>query len=290
MDDEDARERMGRIRAGGLDPIVVAAGVASTLLLHAFIVGMVVWGTMSGDDAEEKTDDKKMEFEDVELLSLGEEKPSNQLPRIANPSPAPAEQETVTLEEEEKPEKKKKKKEKDEPEEQPREEPPEEPPEPDQEPSEAESREKAMNEAFDSLHDPQRPTNDDVPEGSKKGVAAGTVADEALANLMGTFKAKLLEKIGEHWRIPTTISDEQLDELTGKVKVYVRLSENGHVVSYRFLRRSGHSQFDGSIERVMQQFQAGKGGRTLPMPENDKVHTAVLEDGLQLVSWGRTQE
>lgn len=289
MEDEDARMRVGRLGRERLDPIVVAAGVACTLLLHAFIVGMVVWGTMRGDEAKEKSDEKKMEFEDVELLSLGEEKPSNQLPRIANPSPAPAEQETVTLEKEEKPEKKKKKKKK-EPEEKPREKPPKEKPEPKKKKTDEESREEAMNEAFESLHDPQRPTNDDVPEGSKKGVAAGTVADEALANLMGTFKSKLLQTIGEYWRIPTTISDEQLKSLTGKVKVYVRLSENGHVVSYRFLRRSGNTQFDRSIERVLQQFQASKGGRTLPMPEKDEVRTAVLQDGLQLVNWGQSTE
>lgn len=277
---EDAPGR-GRLSAVRVDPVVAAVGVASSITLHATLVGLVVWGTMRGDEAmEEKTEEEMVKFEDVELLSLGEEKPPQQLPRKANPAPSPDKQETVTLEEKEKPEP-------EEPEEppEPSDQEPEEPPEPDDEPDESEAREEAMNEAFESLHNPNRPVNDDTPEGSEKGVAQGTVADEAMASLMGTFKTKFLKKLGENWQIPSTISEEQLQKLYGKVVVYIRLSKDGHVVSYRFLRRSGNEQFDGSIERLLRRFQVTGGGRSLPLPEDSRLREKIIADGIRLTKW-----
>ncbi|MFB6373499.1 MAG: hypothetical protein ABEN55_10370, partial [Bradymonadaceae bacterium] len=72
-----------------------------------------------------------------------------------------------------------------------------------------------MDKAFESLQNPNRPTNTDVPEGSKKGVASGSLSDEALANLMKTFQAKLLKTLGQHWQVPTTIPDSELQKLFG---------------------------------------------------------------------------
>ena len=272
---------------GKEEPTLMVAGMVTTLLLHGLIVGLVIWGTMRSDaDMKEKVEPKMMEFEDVKLLKLGEEKPAKQLPRISNPSKPSPDQETVALDQKKEPEPKEQEEEPEETQ-QKVEQPPEEPPE--EKTDEADDRQKAMADAFKSLNNPNRPSNDVVPEGSKKGLAEGTVSDEAMANLMGTFQSKLLEKLGKHWSVPTTIPDEQLKKLYGQVVVYVRLSKSGHVVTYRFKNRSSNSQFDGSIERLLRKFQVSGGGRTLPLPENPEVRRAVLEQGLNLRSWEATE-
>lgn len=273
-------------RGDPTDPLVLVAGMITTVLLHGVIVGLVIWGTSRSDQQmEEKTEEKMLKFEDVDLLKMGEQKPDNQLPRKSNPpTPAP-EQETVALNKDEKKEPENK----------------EEPKEKTQKnvekktdetskDEETEDREREMNEAFESLQNPNRPTNTDVPEGSEKGVASGSISDEALANLMGTFQAKLLEKLGQHWRVPTTISDEALKKLFGQVVVYVRLSKSGHVVTYRFKKRSPNEQFNSSIERLLKKFQASGGGKSLPLPEDEKVRQTVLQQGLNLKNWEVTQQ
>ncbi len=266
------------------DPVVVVMGVVTTIVLHGLLVGLVIWGTMRGDEAIEEETGEKMEFEDVELLALGEDKPDQQLPRKSNPPTPEPDEETVTVEQDEQPEP--------EPEPEPEETTPEKQPTETEETSDQDDdddREREMDQAFDSLNDPNRPTNDDVPEGSKEGVTGGSISDEAMANLMGTFQAKLLERIGRYWQVPTTISEEELQKLFGEVVVYVRLSKSGHVVSYRFRQRSSNEQFNSSIERLLRRFQPSGGGKTLPLPENEKVKQVVLREGLNLRSWEVTQ-
>lgn len=279
--------RRGRIGAEGPEFGSMAIGLLVTALLHAGLVGAFVLQNLLGPESKEPDEPPEtMEFEDVELLKLGEKKPKNELPRISNPPPPKQKKETVDLDpkQEEKPEPKEQKEPEPAKEEQEAPEPKERPPKPD----ESETRQKEMNEAFESLHNPNRPTNDDAPEGSKKGVVGGSISDEAMANLMGTFQAKLIEAISKRWQVPTTIPEDQLSKLKGTVAVYVRLSESGHVVSYRFIQRSGNEQFNSSIERVLRQFQVSGGGATLPLPENKSVRKTVLERGLNLKNWEYT--
>ena len=270
------RGRPSQERGGS---VLVGAGIATTLILHGAIVGLVIWGTMRSDEhIEENTQEKMLKFEDVKLLSLGEKKPENQLPRIANPPAPTPKQETVSLEQKEK------KEENDEPEEKTQQKT-KRPPDQNAEENDAQEREKAMDEAFESLHDPNRPTNTDVPEGSKKGVAGGTISDEAMANLLGTYQAKLLRVLSDSLQVPTTIPDEKLAKLFGEVVVYVRLSKDGDVVTFRFLNSSSNSQVNGAIRRLLRRFEVSGGGHTLPLPTKTGVRQAVLEQGLRLQNW-----
>lgn len=244
------------------------AGVATSLLLHVLVVGFVVWSALYGGEVEEEPP-QMLEFEDVELLALGEEKPPQQLPRKANPAPAPVEEDTVNLAEpEEEPEPEPEKEEK-------KEEP--KPPQPD--------RKKQMLENLDDLNNPNRPTNTDTPEGDPDGVAGGTVSDKALANMMNTYQAQLMKSIAKYWRLPKSLSDAEINELTGKVVVYVRLSKEGHIIDYKFRQKSPNGQFNDSIERVLKRFQVSHGGRTLPMPDDTHVRSEVRRQGLNLRSW-----
>lgn len=248
--------------------VLTIVGIATSILLHGAIVGVIVWGTMrGGEDIQEEIEPKMLEFEDVELLALGEEKPPNQLPRIANPAPPEVKEDAVNLAEpKEKPPEPKKKPEKKE-----------------EEPQEKPDKRTKLLEQLGDLHNPNRPTNAEVPEGSDKGVAQGTISDAAMANLMGTYQAKLLQVLGDKWRIPTTIDDAEIKSLAGKVVVKVRLSDSGHVVSYRFLSKSPNDQFNASIDSVMRAF--ADGGHKLPVPDNPEVRRLVLKKGLDLKNW-----
>lgn len=262
-------------RSDDLDAQTITAGVLVSLLLHGSIIGLVVLGTWhTSEKIEEGIEEKMIEFEEVDLLALGEEKPPGVLPRISNPAPPEVEPEAVNIarkkavniaKEKKKPEDAVEK----------------------EEPKKDE-RKKKMLDALSSLHDPMRPTNEDLPEGHAEGVVGGTLSDAAKANLMGTYQAKLITAISRNWTVPTTIPPSEIKQLQGRVAVYIRLSGEGYIVSYNFNRRSGNGQFDLSIERVIKKFQVSGGGKRLPLPDNDEVRQIVLRQGLNLKSWEYT--
>ncbi|MFB6373500.1 MAG: TonB C-terminal domain-containing protein, partial [Bradymonadaceae bacterium] len=70
---------------------------------------------------------------------------------------------------------------------------------------------------------------------------------------------------------------------------YVRLSKNGHVVTYRFKQRSSNEQFNDSIDRLLRKFETSGGGKSLPLPEDEKAKKVVLQEGLNLKNWEVTQ-
>lgn len=263
-------QRVSPLRARPTDPIHMVLGGAIALFMHGMLVVVVVIGTYWGQqNIEDEIEPKMLKFDDVQLLALGEEKPDDALPRLPNPEPAVQPPEEVNLAQPdepvvdlEKPKEEKVKEDKD-------------------------AREKKMLDALSALHNPNRPTNDETPEGGAEGVMGGTVSDAALANLMGTYQAKLLAEIAKVWQIPSTLSDEEIAKLAGQVAVYVRLSDEGYVVSYNFERSSPNDQFNGSIERVLRRFQVS-GGRKLPLPENEEIRQMVLREGLNLVNWTST--
>ena len=133
-------------------------------------------------------------------------------------------------------------------------------------------------------------SGDEAPQGSPDGVAGGTVTDPDDADMMQTYQARLLAVIERNWEIPTVISDSQLQELAGRVAVYIRLSEDGHIVEYDFREQSGHAQFDDSIERVMRTFKVDEGGQTLPMPEAPAIRQNIQQSGLTLSYWEHIEQ
>lgn len=258
---------------GGRDPQrgLKLVGIVTSLLLHGAIAGgMVLSAIYAGQ--ERAPQPELLEFQNVELLALGEEKPAAQLPRIANPEPPEVEEEAVNLAKPRDPE------------------PEETPPEPKKEPKpqpEAQPRDSRRNKLLDQLedlHNPNRPSNDNIPEGSADGVAGGTASDAAMANMMNTYQAQLLQALLKYWSVPTTLSDSEINALAGTVAVYVRLSDSGHVVSSRFVTKSGNEQFDSSIERLLRRFEV-RGGRKLPMPDDAQVRELVVREGLNLTNW-----
>lgn len=249
----------------------VVGGFLTTLLLHVLIVAAIVVGTMKGEQKlEEEIEPHLLRFEKVELLALGEERPPEALPRIANPEPPTKAPDEIALEKPDQPIIEIKKK------------------EPEKAKKEEEDRKKRINDALSALSNPNRPTNDDVPDGRAEGVIGGTVSDAALANLMGTYQAKLVAELSRFWDLPSTIEQSEIETLSNQVEVYVRLSAAGNIVTYKFRKKSENEQFNQSIERVLKRFEVSHGGRKLPMPDEPSVKDAVVRDGLNLKSWEYT--
>ncbi len=65
----------------------------------------------------------------------------------------------------------------------------------------------------------------------------------------------------------------------------MRVSSDGYITSYSFLRRSGDSQFDSSVEEAVRKFMARFGGRPLPKAAREDVQRAVVSKGLVLSRW-----
>src|SRR5690554_1370553 len=255
-------------RGRSADRKMQVIGFLTTFVLHATLVGAVIYGAYSSE-SDHVDAPVMMEFQDVQLLALGEEKPPNQLPRIANPALPKVQEDVVNLAK---------------PAEEP---PPQKTPEDKPEvkpPQKEESRRNKLLDDLQDLNNPHRPSNEEVPEGSPDGVAAGTVSDAAMANMMNTYQAQLLDTLAKYWRVPSTLSPDEINALAGKVAVYVRLSESGHIVSFRFTAKSDNAQFDASIERLMSRFEVS-GGRKLPIPDATEVRELVLREGLNLRNW-----
>ncbi len=254
-----------------VEPVVIALGIGLTVLLHGGVITAAAVFSMGSEAHFEETAQPELaHFEPVELLALGEEKKPNALPRIANPEPETVEEDTVNLA---KPDPDKVVLEK---------------PKPKTEEDKKKQRVDRSKKKADLLkgfHNPNRPTNDDTPEGFKEGVSGGTATDPALKHLMGSYQAKLINAIQRQWSVPSTIQGDRAQELAGKVKVYCRISKDGHVVSYQMRAKSGDPAFDASVERAVKMFMPRYGGRKLPVHDNPEIMDLVVKKGLSLRRW-----
>ncbi len=272
--------------SGGSETMNILAGVCVTLVLHGTIVGRMALATMHSNEAiEEFIEPRIIEFEDVDLVALGEEKPPEALPRIANPPPpkAKAKKAVNLARRDDKAPKKAKEEPKDVPE---KDEPPRDEP-PNAEVEADDSNEDLLNELGD-LHDPDRPVNTDTPAGSRDGAVGGTLSKAAVDNLMGTYVYKLKKEISRSWTVPATVPREEIASLQGAVSVQVFISKDGYIRDYSFLKKSGNEQFNLSIERVLRRYHYQHGRRKLPLPDKEEIRTIVTTNPLNLKTWEYT--
>lgn len=266
------------------------AGIVLSLVFHGGLVAVAgVSLLLSAQEPDEEP--HEVVFDEVDLLALGEEVDPDALPKLTGDEGAPAPVEEVAPEAEEP-----------EPVAEPEPEPePEEGVEPDPEAIEEESpeddaesdeerrrredeeRRRQMDEALGEFEASGR--TDDAPEGSPMGVEGGTASDADEADMVQTYHARLLQEIERRWEVPATLSDSQLKDLAGQVRVFVQLDDDGHIRSYEIREHSENDQFDASIERVLRQFQADDGGEVLPMPEQEQIRREIIHRGLMLTNW-----
>lgn len=277
----------------------VTAGMVVSICFHGVIVALALAMALFADDVEPEEEDDTYElvFDDVELLALGEERDPDMMPRLAGDEGAPPEvDEEVEAVAEEPVEPVA---EADvEPELEPEREPetPEEEEEPAVDPEELRRQEEAE-QARQAEEERRRRRDrarqalgqfeaegrgDEAPEGSADGIAGGTATDGDPAD---TYQARVINELEERWQIPSIITDADLAQLAGRIRVQISLDDEGHITEFRFAQRSEHRQFDDSVERVLREFMADRGGAQLPLPEDDELRRAIINQGMTLSNW-----
>lgn len=268
----------------------VSAGLGLSLVFHGLVVAALVLSVVWAS-TEETEETEEVEFQDVDLLAIGEEPDPDSLPRLTGDEGTPPEAADVQPDPEVEPE----------PQPQPE---PEPDPEPDedaeqlerqrqeeearrqqQEEQRRQERQRRMDEALGRFEEEGR--GDEAPEGHPDGVAGGTVTDPDEADMFETYTVRVLQAIERHWEIPAFLSESEIDDLAGQVEVGVRLTDDGHIDRLDFRTNSDNRHFDDSVERALRQFKADEGGEALPLPEDDEIRRGVLDQGLVLRNWER---
>jgi len=98
-------------------------------------------------------------------------------------------------------------------------------------------------EMFKNLDQPEGFQEDGV--GSPTGSRAGT-ATEAKGD---PYIGALIDQIGTAWTVPTTIKDSELAKLSAGV--CLDMAEDGTLRGYKFIEKSGNSQFDSSLDAAL---------------------------------------
>ncbi len=257
----------------------VGAGIGLSLLFHGAVVAALVIGVFLGTgDDEEPTE--QLEYENVELLALGEEPDPDQLPRLTGDEGSPPDAEEVAPDPEAPPQTEPEPAEdvEPDPEQLEREREEEEQRQEEERRRREEQRRQQLDDAFGEFE--QEGRGDEAPEGSPDGVVGGTATD---GDAEDAYLARLAQAIGNNWSLPTAISDQEAQELAGQVRVRVELSDDGHIDEFELIEESGRSLFDRSLKSSLRDFEPGEA--TLPLPDDDQLRDDVLRRGLILTNW-----
>ena len=100
-------------------------------------------------------------------------------------------------------------------------------------------------ELFKEMPDDDRPPAVEEQGGSLQGSRAGT-ASEAKGD---PYILELIDKIGSAWKVPNTIRDEDLKNLSADV--CLTIDSTGALTHFDFIRKSGNNQFDSSLEAAL---------------------------------------
>jgi hypothetical protein len=114
----------------------------------------------------------------------------------------------------------------------------------DKKPDEIDPLKKTHAQMFKNLQD-QPEGFQDVGEGSPTGSRAGT-ATEAKGD---PYILALIDQIGTAWTVPTTIKEAELANLSADV--CLTIASDGSLTKSVFIRKSGNSQFDSSLEATL---------------------------------------
>jgi hypothetical protein len=132
--------------------------------------------------------------------------------------------------------------------------------EPEKKPEDVDPLKKTHAEIFKHLDDDTEGV-EATNEGSLTGSRAGT-ATEAKGD---PYILQLVDLIGSHWTIPTTLKDDQAAQLSADV--CLTITESGLLAKYRIVRGSGNSQFDSSLGAALSTL------RHLPAPPDRDIQT-----------------
>lgn len=200
------------------------AGVLATVGLHGGVFG-VVWLTRNLASASPQLD--VGQFVDAQLVKFGKPRDLSFLPHKQGRQKAPPEAIKVAKDLSQLPRLEEKK----------------------ERPDEVDPLKKTRAELFKNMLD-DREGFQEHDEGSLTGSRAGT-ATEAKGD---PYILSLIDQIGSAWTVPTTIKESELHRLSADV--CLKIAESGVLVRYEFVRRSGNSQFDSSLEATLATIKA----------------------------------
>lgn len=111
-------------------------------------------------------------------------------------------------------------------------------------PQDVDPLKKTHAEVFKQLDDDTegvQPSNEGSLTGSRAGTAAEAKGDPYILSL--------IDQIGSAWSVPTTLKDAELANLSADV--CLTIADSGALSSYTFVRKSGNSQFDSSLDATL---------------------------------------
>lgn len=208
------------MRSGSRDPVLFV-GILGTLLVHGGIFGGL-W--LSRARAATAKGPALITFVDAQLVKFGKPRDLSFLPHKDGvmKQTAPPETLRVARDIDEKPTTPT-----------------------DERPAEVDPLKKTRAEIFKQMVDDERPPAPTEVGGSMNGSRAGT-ASEAKGD---PYILALIDRIGSNWKVPTTIKDAELRDLSADV--CLTITESGLLSHYAFTRNSGSSQFDSSLEATL---------------------------------------
>jgi hypothetical protein len=139
-----------------------------------------------------------------------------------------------------------------------------------------------LREVFDKARAFAEIQDDYIPEGHPDGVPDGDVTDPALASLGATYGHRIKRIFLERWIVPTLLSEAQLEKL--RVKVNIEINADMTIGEVEFLKRSGNSMFDDSVQNAID--RVIKEERTLPPPP-EAIAARIFGGGINLKFHGK---
>ncbi len=135
---------------------------------------------------------------------------------------------------------------------------------------------------FDTARAFAQITDNPMVEGLPDGVPEGEVTDPALIKAGDLYATKLYRIFKGLWVVPSLITDKERSGLVVKVKLTIGPDLKIH--DYNLVKRSGNSQFDGSVVEIFKKFEADD--KRLPEPP-DEIAGKLFEGGLVIRFHGK---
>jgi hypothetical protein len=203
------------------DPGLFLAGLIFTVVLHAGVLGVLLWSRASATEKPNLVGT----FVDAQLVRFGKPRDLKFLPHKQGEIKNNIKPDAIKVAKDEKA--------------LPR--PPDEKPKPDEK---FDPLKKTHAEMFKHMNDQPEGFQADG-EGSPTGSRAGT-ATEAKGD---PYILSIIDQVGTQWTVPTTIKDSDLANLNARV--CLDIADDGTLRGYQFRQRSGNSQFDSSLDAAL---------------------------------------
>lgn len=246
------------------DPFAVAGGIFGVVMVLASLMALpVIAAAGSPPESQEGVEGEPFEYVEARLLKWGEIKNPEALPDRIVPALPTAPEEVLALDrnaEKKEPTKKVEKPKR----------------------QAGAVTDDKLRQVFDRARAFAEVQENYVPEGHPDGVPDGDVTDPALASLGATYGRRINRLFLERWVVPTLLSGKIKDK--SRVRVLIQVDINMVITDVKFLKKSGNSMFDNSVQTAIDRVRQEV--RTLPPPP-EALASKIFGGGIILKFNGR---